>query len=130
MIYSVVTGTGCGELLDYWQGFAMAADSPFAMVAAIFALLFGWSLVDVIRALLFNYRDKTLVVVVFLVMTVCTLFIGGALKAQWELMQIVSGTLTPSETLLLNVEGERFATDTPSIAPPTTERCKKYSSLP
>ncbi len=107
-IYSLTIVIQCNKISDFWLAYPRHTYSPFHMVACIFALICAWSVLDVIRAFYFGYKDKVLAGVVFLGVATCTFFIARGLWAQWEHFEITNVFLQLEDSLFLNVEANRF----------------------
>ncbi|WP_444930921.1 hypothetical protein ACJJIF_03815 [Microbulbifer sp. SSSA002] len=107
-IYSITTIMQCDKISDFWLTYPQQIYSPFYMVAYIFGLIFVWSLFDVVRAIYLNFGDKVQASVIFIGVTVCTIFIARGLWAQWEHFEITNGFLKPEDSVYLNVKATPF----------------------
>jgi len=112
-IYSVTTVMQCDKISDFWLPYPQNTYSPFYMVGYIFVLILIWSLFDAIRAVYLSYSDKIQACVIFVAVTVCSIFIARGLWAHWEHFEIENGFLEPEDSIYLNVKENPFKLNDP-----------------
>ena len=86
---------------NFWFTQNKLGLSLFFLICILFGLFFIWACLDFFRAFFFNYSDKKMVAVVFIIVIAFNVFLVRSLWAKWELLEIENGNLTIENSIFL-----------------------------